>query len=129
MKLYLYSSECSTFVQARWVRAKYVVGGIFITVALLLAANHWQRFVGNASVRTTNTFVAENEILRGQLRVMAPRLNRLEVKTRLLNDRATRLQAMLHRHERDQKMDSRVTSVTNKIDPQFLIAAANSGPP
>ncbi len=96
VKLYYYSRESQTFVEAKWAGAKFALMGIVLGTILLFGfAKLNQSFASTLGSRETHTLSAENEILRQQLSLMSPRVDELEMQTKQLVEHANRLHKLL----------------------------------
>jgi hypothetical protein len=127
MKLYSYSSELLTFVEAKWAKAKLATIGIVIGTIIFFGFIELNQSVGNAyGSRSAITLAAENNILRQQLRLMSPRVSKLEMQARQLHEHADKLHMLLHRREIVGDTLSRFTYATKGSDRQSLIPAVIS---
>lgn len=87
MKLYSYSSELLTFAEVKWAKVKYGAGGIFIVTIIVFGFMTFQQPVGSVlRLRSQNSLVVENDVLRQELSLMSPRVSRLEMKARQLSE-------------------------------------------
>ena len=97
MKLYCYSSELLTCVEVKWAVVKFVTGGILIGTVILFGVIKLNQSVGNVLwSRPENTLAAENNFLRQQVILISPRVNKLEMQARQLNECANKLHPLLH---------------------------------
>jgi hypothetical protein len=132
VKLYSYSSELLAFVEAKWVIAKCVTGGIIIGTVILFCVIILNQSEGNAiGSRPVNTLAAENDFLRQQLSLMSPRLSKLEMQARQLNERSDKLHMLLHRRKVVVDSVSSFTDATKEFKLQSLSlnhAAKRSSP-
>jgi hypothetical protein len=100
VKLYSYSSELHAFVEATWAIAKFVTGGILVGTVILFGVITLNQSEGNAlGSRPANTLAAENDFLRQQLSLISPRVSKLEMQARQLNERANTLHMLLLRRK------------------------------
>ncbi|MGA3288245.1 MAG: hypothetical protein ABSD46_12555 [Bacteroidota bacterium] len=100
MKLYSYSSELLTFVEAKWALAKLATSGILMGTVILFGAIKLNQSVGNAlESRSANTLAAENNFLWQQVSLILPRVSKLEMQARQLNKCGNKLHMFLHRRE------------------------------
>jgi len=97
MKLYFYSDKLHTFVEVKWLMAKFAIGGILIGMILLGVIRLNQSVANALESRSTETLAAENQILRSQLSVIAPRVNELEMQAKQLDEQVNELHALLGR--------------------------------
>jgi hypothetical protein len=98
MKLYTYSSELHAYVESRWAITKFVTCGILIGTIILFGAMTLKQSEVNASgSRSANILAEENDFLRQQLSLMSPRVSKLEMQARQLDERANKLQMRLLR--------------------------------
>lgn len=92
MKLYCYSSELHTFVDARWAIVKFVAGRVFIGTVIILGVLKLYQFYSTATEsRPPSVVAAENRILRQQLNLISPRLKKLELQTQQFQERVNTL--------------------------------------
>jgi len=125
MKLYSYSSESLTFVEAKWTLAKFATGGILLGTIILLGFMELNQSVGNTlESRSSNAISAENDILRQQLNQISPRVSKLEIQLEQLRDRASGLHKLLQR--RNNARDTVISFTNATVGPklQSLMAAA-----
>ena len=125
MKLYSYSSESLTFVEAKWTLAKFATGGILLGTVILLGFMELNQSVGNTlESRSSNAISAENDILRQQLNQISPRVSKLEIQLEQLRDRASGLHKLLQR--RNNARDTVISFTNATVGPklQSLMAAA-----
>lgn len=100
MRLYFYSNKSHSFVAVKWGMAKLFTGGVLVGSIMffgLLKMN--QSGSSTTGAHSANTLAAENDILRQQLNVLAPRMNDLEMQAGQLHERANRIQMLLDRSE------------------------------
>jgi hypothetical protein len=65
MKLYSYSREVHTFVEAKWITAKCTTAGIIIGTIVLFGVIKLNQSVDQAfGFHSANTLAAENDLLR-----------------------------------------------------------------
>ena len=127
MKLYSYSSELLTFVESKWVIAKFATCGILMGIVILFGAIKMNQSVGSViGSRSTNTLTSDNNFLRQQISLISARTNKLEMQVKQLNERANTLHMFLSRRK---IVEDSVASLTNlakveKLHP--LIFAAQS---
>ncbi len=96
MKLYSYSSELLTFVDAKWTKAKIATCGIIIGSIIFFGFIKLDQSVGNVlGSRTANTLAAENDFLRQQIRLISPRVSKLEMQARQLHEQADKLHMLI----------------------------------
>jgi hypothetical protein len=127
MKLYSYSSELLTFVEAKWVIAKFATGGILIGTVILFGVIKLNQSVGNAlGPRSVNTLAAENNFLRQQVSLISPRVSKLEMQARQLNECANKLHMLLQGGKVVGDTVSSFTNATKGFKLQSLIPAAKS---
>ena len=130
VKLYSYSSELHTFVEAKWVTAKFATGGILIGTIILFGVIKPNQSVGNAlGSRSANTLAAENDILRRQLSLISPRVSKLEMQERQLSEGVNKLHMLLHRRKIVGDTVSSFTNATKGFKLQSLIPAATGSRP
>ena len=96
MKLYSYSSDLLTCVEAKWARAKYFAYGVLIAIIIFFGFMKPNQSVGNAfGSRPAQTLAAENNFLRQQVSMISPRVSKLEMQAGQLNERADELHLLL----------------------------------
>lgn len=127
MKLYSYSSELLTFVEAKWAKAKFAACGILIGTIIFFGFIKLDQSVGNVlGSRWANTLAAENGFLRQQISLISPRVSKLEMQARQLDEHADKLQMLLPRRKIAGDTVSRFTYATNGFKLQSLIPSASS---
>jgi hypothetical protein len=130
MKLYSYSSELLTFVEAKWTLAKLVTGGILIGTILLFGFIELNQSVGNTlGSRSSNALMAENDILRQQLNLISPRVSKLEIQAEQMKERASGLHKLYQRRKNVRDTVISFTNATGGPKPRSLMAAAKSPRP
>lgn len=98
MRLYSYSSELHTFVEAKWAKTTIAAGGILIGTILFFGVIGPNQSIGNfRESRSARALAAENDILRLHLSVISPRLGNVEVAVTQLDGRIKSLRALLYR--------------------------------
>lgn len=96
MKLYSYSSELLTSVEAKWAIAKFATSGILIGTVILFGVIQLNQSVGiTVGSRSANTLAAENNFLRQQVSLISPQVSKLEMQARQLNERFNKLHMLL----------------------------------
>jgi len=91
MKLYSYSNKSLNFVEARWVKAKFIIGGILIWIIILFCAIELNQFVAKAlGFHSTNTLEAEYNFLQYQVSFILAKVSNLEMQAAQLNERTER---------------------------------------
>ncbi len=96
MKLYSYSSELLTFVEAKWTKAKFAACGILIGTIIFFGFIKLDQSLGNVlGSRSANTLAAENGFLRHQISLISPRVSKLEMQARQLDEHADKLQRLI----------------------------------
>ena len=99
MRLYSYSNETHTFVEVRWVAAKFAIGGLLMGL-LLLGIIKLNQSVANAlGSRSVAVLATENDILRRQLTLISPRVTNLEMQSAHLDERVNNLHTTLLRRK------------------------------
>lgn len=127
MKLYSYSSELLTIIEAKWARAKFVTCGILIGIIIFFGFIKPNQSVGNAlGSRSANTLVAENNILRQQVSMISLRVSKLEMQAKQLHECADKLCMLLDRSKIVEDTVFRFAYAANGFKPQSLIPAAAS---
>jgi hypothetical protein len=96
VKLYSYSSELHTLVEAKWARAKFATSGILLGTFILFGVITLNQPVDDIVVsRSANTLRAENNFLRQQVSLISPRVSKMEMQAKQLNERANKLHMLL----------------------------------
>lgn len=127
MKLYSHSSELLTFVEAKWVITKYVISGILIGSVISFGVMKLNQSSGNAlGSRSVSTLAAENNFLRQQVSLISPRVRKMEMQARQLNERANKLHMLLPYREIVGDTVSSFTNTTDGLKSQSLISAARN---
>jgi hypothetical protein len=127
VKLYSYSSELRTLVEAKGIIAKSAIGGILIGVIILFGVMKLNQSSGNAlGSRSANTLVAENNFLRQQVSLISLLVSKMEMQARQLNERANKLHMLLPYRKIVGDTVSSFTDATNGLKPQSLIPSARS---
>lgn|GEM_PF-1374863 len=127
LKLYSYSNELLTFVEAKWAIAKFATSGILIGTVILFGAIKLNQSVGYAlESRSANTLAAENNFLRQQVSLISPRVSKLEMQARQLSEHGNKLHMFLHRRKIVGNTVSGFTNATNGFKLQSLIPAEKS---
>ncbi len=97
-KLYYYSSESLDFVQAKWHRTKLAALTLVIGVALLFGAFEINHALGDPlgiGFNNMRVLVAENQVLKNQLRQITGRLAGLENRLNDLNEQNNELRLLV----------------------------------
>jgi hypothetical protein len=127
VKLYSYSSELLTFVEAKRAKAKLAACGILMGTIIFFGFIKLDQSVGNAlESRSANTLAAENNFLRQQISLISPRVSKLEMQASQLVERDNRLHMLLHHRMIAGDTVSRFTYATNGLKLQSLIPAVSS---
>ncbi len=127
MKLYSYSSELLTFVETKWVIVKYAISGILIGIIIVFGVVKLNQSAGNAlGSRSVKTLAAENNFLRQQVSLISPRVGKLEMQTRQLNERANNLHRLFEGPKIVADTVSSFTNTAKEFKFQSLILAAKS---
>ena len=130
MKLYFYSGQVLTFVDAKWTLAKFAAGGILLGILLLFGVVKLNQSVADTlGTHSANALAAENNVLRQQLSLISPRVSKLETQAEELKERATGLRKLLQRHKivRGTALSFTIATDGPKLRP--LMAAARSPRP
>jgi hypothetical protein len=129
VKLYSYSSELLTFVETKWVITKFATGGILIGTVILFGVIKLNQSVGNAlGSRSVSTLASENNFLRQQVSLISPRVSKLEMQARQLNEHANKLHMLLQGGKVVGDTVSSFTNSTKGFKLQSLITAVKSCP-
>jgi hypothetical protein len=127
VKLYSYSSERHTFVEAKWATPKFATVGILMGTVILFGVITLNQSVGNAlGSRSANTLATENDILRQQVSLISSRVSKLEMQARQSRERANKLQMLLHRRKIAGDTVSSFTNANEGFKLQSAILAAKS---
>ncbi len=122
MKLYSYSTELLTFVESKWTKTKFAVCGILIGTIIFFGFIKLDQSVGNVlGSHSANRLAAENEFLRQEIRLISPRVSKLETQARQLGDHAGKLQILIA-----EDTLSRFIYATKGSELQSLIPLATS---
>ncbi len=122
MKLYSYSSELLTFVEAKWAKAKLATVGILMGTIIFFGFIKLDQSVGNAhGSRSANALAADNDILHQQLCLMSPQVSKLEMQARQLSELDNKLHMLLHRNKIVGDTLSRFTYATKGSELQSSI--------
>jgi hypothetical protein len=122
MKIYSYSSELLTFVEAKSVTAKYVIAGILVGTAILFGVielNQTMSLIPGS--RSTNTLTAENNFLRQQVGQMTSQVRKLEINAKQLNEQASSLRVHLQECISAGNKDSSAANLAPKGRPLFIV--------
>jgi hypothetical protein len=123
MKLYSYSSQRLTVVDAKWTLAKFATGGVLIGIILLFGFLELNPSVGNAiGTRSAGSLAAENEILRQQIILIAPRVSNLELQAGQLRDRSEELRKFLDRSRLVRDSVAKIPKASPGVKFQSLVA-------
>jgi len=96
VKLYSYSSELHTIVEAKWAIAKFATSGILLGTFILFGVITLNQPVDDiVGSRSANTLRAENNFLRQQVSLISPRVSKMEMHAKQLNERANKLHILL----------------------------------
>lgn len=100
MRLFFYSNKSHTYVEVKRAIAKLFTGGVLVGSIMFFGLLKMNQFGSNTTgVHSAITLAAENDILRQQLNVLAPRVNELEMQAGQLHECANRIQMLLDRSE------------------------------
>ncbi len=118
VKLYSYSSELLTFVEAKWAIVKLAASGILVGAVILFGVVELNPSVGNAlGSRSTKTLTSDNNFLRQQVSLISYRVNKMEMQTKQLHEYANTLNILLYSRKIDRDT---VSSFTNAIKGENL---------
>jgi hypothetical protein len=122
LKLYTYSSELLTFVDADWAKAKFTTCGILIGAVLFFGFMKLNQSGGTSTAsRSAVTLAAENDLLRSRLSLISPRVSNLEMQTARFNERINNLLVVLRRSRAVGDEVSLFMNVNKEIKPQSVI--------
>jgi hypothetical protein len=130
MKLYFYSRELATVVEAKWLTTKFVISGILMGTFLFFGVMILNQSIGNIlGFRSTKALAAENNILRQQLDLISIRADKLERQTKQLNERADNIHIFLSSQKNIEDTILKFKIARKYYEPQYLISAAQSSAP
>jgi hypothetical protein len=130
VKLYSYSNDLIKFVEAKWIIARYAMSGILMGTIIFFGVIELNQSIGNPlRYRSANTLAADNRFLRQQVSLISPRVSKLEMQTRKINEHATILHTLLRNRKIAGDTASSFTNAANGLKPQLLITAARSFSP
>lgn len=96
MKLYVYSKEQFTFVEAKWIRSKLAVVAVVVGCTIFFGLIKLDQAAAITSgSQSARLLESENNILRQELILISPRVNELELRTKRLSARASTLSRRL----------------------------------
>jgi len=116
-KLYFFSSKSLRFVEARWFKTKFAVLSLIVCTAVLAAGLETNRLFDDylgLGIQKNKALVAENAILRDQLRVFAGRMDGLRTKLTALSDEGNHLRLLVDLPRLD--MDTREAGIGGTDD-------------
>jgi murein DD-endopeptidase MepM/ murein hydrolase activator NlpD len=111
-KLYYFSSKSLRFVEARWFKTKFAVVSLIVCTVVLAAGLGTNQFFDDylgLGIQKNKALVAENAILRDQLRVFAGRMDGLRSKLTTLSDEGNHLRLLVDLPKLD--MDTREAGI------------------
>jgi hypothetical protein len=127
MKLYSYSSELFKFIEVKWVKVKFIIGGILIVIiALFVIINLSSSASKVFGFSSTNTLASENSFLRNQVSLIAPQVSKLETRVKQLNEHADKYYILLHSRKIDKDTVSSLMNASKRQKHESLIYAAKS---
>jgi murein DD-endopeptidase MepM/ murein hydrolase activator NlpD len=97
-KLYFYSSKTLRFVEAKWFKTKFAFLTALLGMVLLVVAFNANQMLGDAvglGIQRNSALVAENMLLRDQLKAISARLQVLHKKLLALNDQGNELRLLV----------------------------------
>ncbi|MEX0602142.1 MAG: M23 family metallopeptidase [Bacteroidota bacterium] len=97
-KLYYYSSETLKFVEARWIKTKFVLGTAVALVLLVSGGIELNQVLDDGlglGIGRARALAAENSLLKEQLRGFSSRLAGLEERLLSLNDRGNEMRLLV----------------------------------
>jgi murein DD-endopeptidase MepM/ murein hydrolase activator NlpD len=116
-KLYYFSSKSLRFVEARWFKTKFAVLSLIVCTAVLTVGLETNQFFDDylgLGIQKNKALVAENAILRDQLRVFAGRMDGLRSKLTALSDEGNHLRLLVDLPKLD--MDTREAGIGGTDD-------------
>ena len=130
MKRYYYSSALLTVVRAKWTFTTSALLGLFIGTLLLFGVMRINHSVEIILVpKEANTLDLENEILRQQISLIAPRITRAEAQADLLVKRANELNMLFQRPKDARDTTLHFPSASRRPVTQSVMAAIRSPRP
>jgi len=127
VKLYSYSSELLTFVEAKWAKSKLAAYAILVGTIIFYGFIKLDQSVGDAiGSRSANALVLENKFLRQQINVISPRVSKLEIHAKQLVERDSKLRSLLLRRTVAGDTISDFTYTTKEADIQSSAPVATS---
>lgn len=97
-KLYFFSSKTLSFVEANWFKTKFAFLAALLGMVLLVVAFELNQMLGDAvglGIQRNRALVAENALLRDQLRAISSRLEVLHKRLLALNDQGNELRLLV----------------------------------
>jgi murein DD-endopeptidase MepM/ murein hydrolase activator NlpD len=116
-KLYYFSPKSLRFVEARWFKTKFAVLSLILCTAVLAIGLETNQFFDDylgLGIQKNKALVAENAILRDQLRVFAGRMDGLRSKLTALSDEGNHLRLLVDLPKLD--MDTREAGIGGTDD-------------
>lgn len=99
MKLYYYSHEQSTIVEAKWVPLAFTAGVLVCTMFIIGAMKLNQSMVFVFESASVGPLTVENFILQRQVHLLSPRVHALEANMRRFRERFDGFEAVLRNDE------------------------------
>jgi hypothetical protein len=126
VRLYSYSNKLHMFVEAKWVKARFVIGGILVGIIFLGVVRLNQSPAHAIGLRSAEVLAAENKSLRSQLSQIAPKVTELEMQAKQLDEQVNTLQALLGRRMivRDTAWRLTDASRATKLKPMISVRAS-----
>ena len=116
-KLYYFSPKSLRFVEARWFKTKFAVLSLILCTAVLAIGLETNQFFDDylgLGIQKNKALVAENAILRDQLRVFAGRMDGLRSKLTALSDEGNHVRLLVDLPKLD--MDTREAGIGGTDD-------------
>jgi len=115
VRLYFYSSELHTYVEAKWAKTAIAVGGILMGAILFFGVIEPNKSIGNSlRPRSTHALAAENDVLRRHASLISPRLDDLEATAGRLDEHVNALRTLLLRRQIARDSVWRLTRVADR---------------
>jgi hypothetical protein len=125
VKLYSYSSESLTFVEARWAIAKLATCGILIGAVILFGVIKLNPSIGTVlGYRSAKTLTSDNNFLRQQVTLISCRVNKMEMQTKQLHEYANTLNILLSRSKIELLMTDKIALTHIKEIPYYYTHVA-----
>jgi len=98
LKLYYFSGDTLSFVEARWAKTKLAGVTLLIAGVIGMTVFEGNQYLGDAlglGLGRASVLAAENAVLRAQMDLLAGKLNGLERQLAILNDRGNEIRTLV----------------------------------